>query len=227
MNRLGEMQLCPALRNRPRTARCATRGRSASASTTNGSDPPSSSTDFLISRPAIAPTALPARSLPVMVTAPTRGSAISRSVTAGTSGSATSSVVNNPSGSPAPAGCPGGQRRAGGVGGVLQQRGVAGHQRRGGESKHLPQREVPRHHSQHHPDRLIGHPAAVRRRVVGLVGQEGLGVFGVELQPVGALVHLGPGSASGLPISRVTSTANSSSRSRNSPRRRAGPRRAP
>ena len=101
MNRLGEMQLCPALRNRPRTARWATRGRSASASTTNGSDPPSSSTDFLISRPAIAPTALPARSLPVMVTAPTRGSAISRSVTAGTSGSATSSVVNNPSGSPA------------------------------------------------------------------------------------------------------------------------------
>jgi hypothetical protein len=78
-----------------------TRCGSASANTTNGSEPPNSSTDFLISRPAIAPTALPARSLPVMVTAPIRGSAMSRSVVAGTSASATNSVVNKPSGKPA------------------------------------------------------------------------------------------------------------------------------
>src|SRR3712207_7987052 len=43
--------------------------RSASARTTNASEPPSSSTDFLIESPAAEPTARPARSLPVMVTA--------------------------------------------------------------------------------------------------------------------------------------------------------------
>ena len=53
------MQLCPALRKRPRAAMAATRGRSASARTTNGSEPPSSSTDFLIASPAAAPTARP------------------------------------------------------------------------------------------------------------------------------------------------------------------------
>ncbi len=80
---------------------CATRGRSASARTTNGSEPPSSSTDFLIAFPAAEPTARPARSLPVMVTAPMRGSSISRRVTAGTSGSATTRAANSPSGAPA------------------------------------------------------------------------------------------------------------------------------
>ena len=102
-NRFGEMQLCPALRNRPRAAMAATRGRSASARTTNGSEPPSSSTDFLMASPAAEPTARPARSLPVMVTAPMRGSSISRRVTAGTSGSATTRAVNSPSGAPASA----------------------------------------------------------------------------------------------------------------------------
>ena len=51
--------------------------------------------------PAAEPTARPARSLPVMVTAPMRGSSISRRVTAGTSGSATTNAVNRPSGAPA------------------------------------------------------------------------------------------------------------------------------
>ena len=46
---------------------------------------------------------MPARSLPVMVTAPTRGSSISRRVTAGTSGSATTRAANSPSGAPASA----------------------------------------------------------------------------------------------------------------------------
>ncbi len=101
--RFGEMQLCPALSSRPRAASAATRGRSASARTTNGSDPPSSSTDFLIAPPAAAPTARPARSLPVIVTAPTRGSSMSRRMTAGTSGSAITSAANSPSGAPAAA----------------------------------------------------------------------------------------------------------------------------
>jgi hypothetical protein len=57
----------------------------------------------LIASPAAAPTARPARSLPVMVTAPTRGSPISRRVTAGTSPSTTTSAPNSPSGAPADA----------------------------------------------------------------------------------------------------------------------------
>jgi hypothetical protein len=101
MNRLGEMQLCPALRNRPRAAMAATRGRSASERTTNGSEPPSSSTDFLVAVPAADPTARPARSLPVMVTAPMRGSSIRRRMTTGTSRSSTTRAVNRPSGAPA------------------------------------------------------------------------------------------------------------------------------
>ena len=42
-------------------------------------------------------------------------------------------------------------------------------------------------------------------------------MLGVELQAVRALCTSAQASASGLPISRVTSSANSSSRSRNSP----------
>ena len=57
MNRLAAMQLWPAFRNRARAACSATFDRSASASTMNGSEPPSSSTHFLSARPAAAPAA--------------------------------------------------------------------------------------------------------------------------------------------------------------------------
>ncbi len=50
---------------------------SASARTMNGSEPPSSSTVFLSPRPASAATSMPARSLPVRVTARTAGCRIS------------------------------------------------------------------------------------------------------------------------------------------------------
>ncbi len=75
----------------------AARGRSASARTMNGSLPPSSRTVFLSSRPARSATWLPARSLPVSVTAVTRGSAMS----AGTAAEPTSMLLNAPSGRPA------------------------------------------------------------------------------------------------------------------------------
>ncbi len=75
--------------------------RSASASTTNGSEPPSSSTLFFSALPAAAATKAPARSLPVSVTAATRGSAIERADTSGTLPAATIRLVNRPSGAPA------------------------------------------------------------------------------------------------------------------------------
>ena len=53
--------------------------------------------------PAATATPTPARSLPVTVTAPIRGSAMIRAVVAGTSGSATSRAANSPSGAPASA----------------------------------------------------------------------------------------------------------------------------
>ena len=60
--------------------------RSASASTMNGSEPPSSSTVFFSAWPASVATAAPARSLPVRVTAATRGSAIRAAVRSGHGG---------------------------------------------------------------------------------------------------------------------------------------------
>jgi hypothetical protein len=79
----------------------ATSTRSASFRTTKGSEPPSSRTVGFSARPAAAPTAAPARSLPVRVTAATRGSAINLSVTAGVLASETRRVANSPGGKPA------------------------------------------------------------------------------------------------------------------------------
>jgi hypothetical protein len=80
---------------------------------------------------------------------------------------------------------------------VLEQPGVAGHQRRGGEAHRLPQGEVPRHHRQHRPQWTVDGvgPAGVDRGRVGggLIGQEALGVLGVEPAGGGALGRLGLG----------------------------------
>ena len=97
MKRLAAMQLCPLFTSRAAAAVVAARGRSASSRTMNGSLPPSSSTVFLSSRPARSATWLPARSLPVSVTARMRASAMS----AGTAAGPTSTVPNRPSGRPA------------------------------------------------------------------------------------------------------------------------------
>ena len=64
------MNLFAAMQDWPLTAS----SRSAEGITMNGSLPPSSSTEGLISSPAMAPTDWPAGSLPVRVTAATRGS---------------------------------------------------------------------------------------------------------------------------------------------------------
>ena len=103
MNRLAHTQLWPVLVNRAFTAVAAASDTSASASTTNGSEPPSSRTVFLMAAPAIDAIDEPARSLPVRVTAATRGSSTTRRETSGTSSAATTSERNSPAGAPASA----------------------------------------------------------------------------------------------------------------------------
>ena len=73
MNRFAAMQLWPLLTHRDSAALAAAARGSASARTMNGSDPPNSMTVFLRARAAADATALPARSLPVSVTAQMTG----------------------------------------------------------------------------------------------------------------------------------------------------------
>ena len=97
MKRLAAMHDCPLLMMRALTAVATARGRSALARTMNASLPPSSSTLFLMLRPAAPAMSRPAPSLPVTVTAATRSSAM----IAATRSDPTSSVWNTPAGAPA------------------------------------------------------------------------------------------------------------------------------
>ena len=97
MNRFAAMQDCPLFWQRAVTATSAARSRSADGITTYGSEPPSSRTVFLSTRPAISATARPAASLPVSVAARTRGSVS----TFPTASEPTSRVWNAPAGNPA------------------------------------------------------------------------------------------------------------------------------
>ncbi len=97
MKRLAEMQLCPLFWLRDRQATRAAAATSASASTTKGSEPPSSRTDFFSTDPATSATLAPAASLPVRVTAATRRSRRTRA----TASDPTSRVWNTPDGKPA------------------------------------------------------------------------------------------------------------------------------
>ena len=73
------MQLCPLFWQRAVTATSAAFSRCADGMTMNGSLPPSSSTVFLRTSPAIAATDWPAGALPVRVAAATRSSRSTRS----------------------------------------------------------------------------------------------------------------------------------------------------
>lgn len=77
MNRFAAMQLWPVFWKRAVTATSTAFSTLASWSTMKGSEPPSSSTTGLIARPAASPTATPAASEPVRVTAEIRRSPIS------------------------------------------------------------------------------------------------------------------------------------------------------
>ncbi len=97
MKRLAAMQDWPLLRQRANAATCGRLGRSADGITMNGSLPPSSSTTFLISLPAMAATDCPAGPDPVSVAATTRPSRRIGSTRA----EPTSRVWNGPAGKPA------------------------------------------------------------------------------------------------------------------------------
>lgn len=77
---------------------------------------------------------------------------------------------------------------------MLEEPRVAGHQRGGGEADHLPDGVVPRHHRQHHAQRLVGR-VGVRSADDTRIGQRGpgqelLGAVGVEAHGVRGLPHL-------------------------------------
>ena len=95
--RLPQMHDWPLFWMRAVTAALTAAARSADGMTTNGSDPPSSRTTFLRCLPATSATAAPAPSLPVSVTAATRGSA----TTAATSRDGIARFWNRPLGAPA------------------------------------------------------------------------------------------------------------------------------
>ena len=62
---------------------------------------------------------------------------------------------------------------------MLEQTGIARHERGRGKAKHLPKREIPRHDAQHRTERQIGHIAASRVAVDELFRQKRLSVDGI------------------------------------------------
>ena len=81
---------------------------------------------------------------------------------------------------------------------MLQHRAVAGHQRRGDEAEHLPEREIPRHDRQHDADRVEGDEHFGTAEVDRLVGKIGVGVLGEPVAMERAFLDLGPAFVEGL-----------------------------
>ncbi len=195
MKRLAAMQDCPLLIVRAFTAVDAAASRSALGITMKGSLPPSSSTTFLICAPAARPTETPAPSLPVSVTAAMRGSSISRA----TRSEPTRSVLERALGEARLAeDLLDRQGAVGDVRSVLQEPDVAGHQRRRGEAEDLPEGEVPGHHGEDRPERVVADEAAGGVGRDRLLGEEALGVLGVVPADRGALLGLSDAGADGL-----------------------------
>ena len=142
----------------------------------NGSLPPSSNTAFFSCLPARLATAAPAPSLPVKVTARTRGSSINWP----TRSPLISNVWKAPGSKPASRG-------------VFQQADVAGHERGCREPNHLPEREIPGHHGQHRAEREIANEAAVGLGLDRLVAQELCGVLRVVAASQRAFFGFGDG----------------------------------
>ena len=132
------MQDCPLFFVRALTAVSIAVSISALGITIKGSFPPSSSTHFFIARPAVAATALPARSLPVRVTASTRSILDDLRDFVGLD-QQRSGKRPPPSRSPEEILNRQGALRH--VRRVFEQADVAGHQSRRGKAKDLPERE--------------------------------------------------------------------------------------
>ena len=157
MKRFAAMHDCPVLIVRAFTPISAAISKSALGMTMNGSLPPSSRTLFLICRAAALATSLPARSLPVSVTAFTRGSSMTRAHLLGfdqqglkhafRETGAAKNIFNR-------------ERALRNVGGVFEQNDIARHQSGRGETEHLPERKIPRHDGENRPHRLVANKVA-------------------------------------------------------------------
>ena len=190
MNRFALMQDCPLFSVRALTAVLTAVSRSADGITMKASLPPSSRTVGLMSFPACAATAEPAGSLPVSVAAATRGSSSTRL----TAPAPMRSDWNTPSGNPALRSTSSmASAERGTFDACFRTPGVAGHQRRRDVPEHLPEREVPRHHREHHPERQVLHVARLRLAGDHLVAQSVLRLLGVVATDLRALLCLGDG----------------------------------
>ena len=160
MKRLAAMQDCPLLMARACTAvRTAARAIGVGM-TMKGSLPPSSSTVFLIWPPACAATCRPAGSLPVSVTALTRGSSMTRAHQVDADQQRLKDICGEAG---AAHDVLDGERALRHVGGVLEQAHVARHERGREEAEDLPEGKIPRHHGEHGADGLIADEARADR----------------------------------------------------------------
>ena len=108
-------------------------------------------------------------------------------------------MPNNPSGKPAsPEHRFDGQRAARHVARVLQDAAVARHQGRCGKAEHLPERKVPRHHGEHHAERIEGDERFCALDLDGLSREIACGVVREMVAGAGALVDLGTAVGEGL-----------------------------
>ena len=82
---------------------------------------------------------------------------------------------------------------------MLHDRGVPGHERRRGEPDDLPEREVPRHDGEDHPERLERDDAPAGVRLDRLVGEIPRGVLGKVLAAEGTFLDFRAGLGDGLP----------------------------
>src|ERR1044072_2179658 len=73
---------------------------------------------------------------------------------------------------------------------MLQQPDIASHQRWRRKAKHLPERKIPRHHSEHRPERVKAYVTLLRVRLNNLISEVMRRVFGVVATDPRALFRL-------------------------------------
>ena len=84
------------------------------------------------------------------------------------------------------------------VRGMLEHAAITRHEARGHEAEHLPERKIPRHDGQHHPEGIEAHVAPGGIRLARLLGEHGGGFGGVVVTGQRAFLHLGLALGDGL-----------------------------